>query len=233
MIRKHLAALTTLVLLAPAVLAQTGATPAAPAAPSNGPTKVGIIDFVAAVALTNEGQRDLQALSAKFQPKQNELQALDKEVQDLKKQLDTQGPSLNEDARAALVKNMEAKQKALQRSMEDARNDFEAQQNEIFKRIGGKVYEALDKYAKENNYTVILDISDQQSPVRWASQGTIITSAVVTAYNASSGVPAPPKPATAPGAAKPGGAAAGNTTAKPATSTPSAPQPQSTANKPH
>jgi outer membrane protein len=192
MTRKLQAALITLTLLAPvSLLAQ------AAAAPASSTTKIGVIDFVAAVALSNEGQRDLSLLNTKFQPKQTELQGLSKEVDDLKKQLDAQGPSLNEEARATLVKNLETKQKSLQRSAEDAQADFSNQQNEIFKRIGGKVYATLDKFAKENNYAVIFDVSDQQSPVRWASDATNITKPIVDAYNASSGVPTPPKAAAA------------------------------------
>jgi len=171
-------------------------------------TKVGIIDFVAAVANTNEGVRELQSLAAKFEPKRVELANLGKEIEDLQKQLQAQDGKLNDEARASLVRNIEQKQKNYQRLGEDAQNDYQNQQKELFQRVGSKVYETLDRYAKEHAYTVILDVSDQQSPVRWASESTNITKAIVDAYNASSGVAAPPKPAagtpssrSAPGAA--------------------------------
>ena len=60
------------------------------------------------------------------------------------------------------------KQKSLQRSLEDAQSDFQAQQNEIVNRIGGKMMDVLDKYAKTNAYALILDVSSQTSPVLWA-----------------------------------------------------------------
>ena len=203
--RKLQAAVTTLTLLASSALFAQ----AAPATTAGNTSKIGIIDFVAAVALTNEGQRELSALNTKFQPKQTELQSMDKEVQDLKKQLDAQEGKLNDETKATMVKTIEQKQKTLQRTAEDAQNDFSGQQNEIFKRVGSKVYATLDKYAKENSYAVIFDISDQQSPVRWASEATNITKAVVDAYNATSGVPPMPKPAgtTAPAGIAPKAAA--------------------------
>lgn len=205
MTRKFQAVLFALVLTATgSALAQAAAATTAAA----GPTKIGVIDIQTAILATNEGQRDFGALQTKFQPKQTELQTMSKEVDDLKKQLDTQGDKLNEEARATMVKNLEVKQKSFQRTLEDAQNDFEGQKNEIMRNLGNKVYATLDKYAKENGFSLVLDVSNQNTPVLWASQATNITKPIVDAYNATSGVPAPAAPAkpantTAPGAIKP------------------------------
>lgn len=191
----------------------------APAAtPVAATTKVGIIDFVAAVANTNEGVRELQSLATKFEPKRVELANLGKEIEDLQKQLQAQDGKLNDDARASLVRNIEQKQKNYQRLGEDAQNDYQNQQKELFQRVGSKVYETLDRYAKEHGYSVILDVSDQQSPVRWASESTNITKAVVEAYNASSGVAAPAKAPA--GAAAPKSAPSPASSPKPTVKTP-------------
>jgi outer membrane protein len=184
------------VLASVGVFAQT-ATPAAPAAAvPSGPAKIGIINIQQAIVATNEGRRDLEALQKKFEPKQTELQNANKEVADLQNQLKTQGEKLNDDARGNLVRSIDSKQKNLQRSFEDAQADFQGQQNEIVNRIGGKLMEVLDKYAKDNAYTVVLDVSSPQSPILWAAQTTDVTKIVVDAYNAQSGVPAPPASAT-------------------------------------
>lgn len=167
--------------------AQTGNATAAP----SGPAKIGIINIQQAIVATNEGRRDLEALQKKFEPKQTELQNLNKEVSDMQNQLKTQGDKLNEEARNNLVKNIDTKQKSLQRSFEDAQADFQGQQNEIVQRIGTKIMDILDKYAKDNSFTVVLDVSTAQSPVLWAAQTTDITKPVVDAYNAQSGVAAP------------------------------------------
>lgn len=205
-------------LLVLAVLASTTLIAQAPAAApaSTGPTKIGIIAIQDAIMATNEGQRDLKALQTKFEPKQVELQNLNKEITDLQNQLKTQGDKLNPDALASLNKQIEGKQKTLQRSYEDAQADYQTQQNEIVNRIGQKLMETLDKYAKANGYTVILDVSSQQSSVLWAQPSTNVTKAVVDEYNTASGVAAPAgapaKPTTGAGPAKPATAPA-----KPAT----------------
>lgn len=205
-------------LLTVTALAQTGTAAAAnPTAPSTS-VRIGIINIQNAIVMTNEGRRDFEALQKKFEPTQSTLNNLNQEIENLKKQLQTQGEKLNEQARADMVKNIETKQKSLQRQVEDAQADFQGQQNEIANRIGGKLLEVLDKYAKQNGYSVILDVSGQQSPVLWAAQNSDVTQEIVNSYNSQSSVPAP---ASVPGgAAKPAG-----TAARPPAPKPPAPKP--------
>ncbi|HVJ06452.1 MAG TPA: OmpH family outer membrane protein [Candidatus Saccharimonadales bacterium] len=185
-------AMALAVVLSVPALAQSAA-PAAPAAPAA--AKVGIVNIQAAIVNSNEGQRDFESLQKKFDPKRTELENLNKEVDELQKKFNTQGDKLNDDARGDLLKQIDAKKKTLQRNYEDANTDIQAQQNEIANRIGQKLVEVLDKYAKDNAYTLILDVSGQASPVLWAASSVDITKSIVEAYNAQSGVPAPAKPA--------------------------------------
>jgi outer membrane protein len=191
-----------LALLSVTAFAQTGnASPAPDAATGpTGGTKVGIINVQQAILLTNEGKRDLEALEKKFEPKRTELQGLSKEVEDLKKQLSTQGEKLNDEARSKLAKDIDSKQKTLQRSLEDAQQDFQQQQGEIVNRIGGKLMDVIDKFAKTNNFSALFDVSNPQSPVIWAQANTDVTKEIADAYNAQSGVPAPASTPAAPSA---------------------------------
>src|SRR5690242_18247874 len=82
--------------------AQPAAQPAAattnasvPATGTSTGTIVGVIDIQQAIAATNEGQRDFGALEKKFEPKRTELNSLNTEIDNLKKQLNTQGPQMN------------------------------------------------------------------------------------------------------------------------------------------
>src|ERR1039457_740190 len=78
-------------------LAQTSSSAAGSPAPSSAaapvtPTvKIGTINMQDAIGATNEGQRDLEALSRKLEPKQAELKSMNDELESLKKQLSTQG----------------------------------------------------------------------------------------------------------------------------------------------
>jgi outer membrane protein len=216
----------------PSVFAQAAPAGAAAAAPASGPLKIGVVDMQAAILSCNEGQRDFGELQKKFQPKKNEIDALNKEVEDLKKQYTAQQEKLNQEAKDTLLKQIDLKQKSLNRTVEDAQGDAQGQQQEIVNRIGQKMYAVLEKYAKDNNYSLVLDVAGQQNPVLWASETTNITPAIVKAYNEQSGVAAPAGGApTAPSAQRPTGTAtrpAGTTTTHPtgtATKPPTTPKP--------
>lgn len=226
--RKFACLLATLTLaLTLNLSAQSGTPAAAPAAATAGTAsspsgaKVGIIDVQQVIVATNEGQRDFEQLQKKFDPKRNELQGLSKEVDGLKSQLNTQGEKLNEEARAKLVKDIEAKQKVLQRQAEDAQNEFQQEQNTIAQRILQKLGPVIDKYAKDNGFGLLIDSSNPwpQGPVLWANQGMDISKTIVDQYNTVSGVPAQPKPAGGAAPTKPAGVTPG-TGAKPATTPP-------------
>ena len=216
-------------ILSVGALAQTGAAatpaPSVPA-PTAATPKIGIINMQQAILASNEGRRDFESLQKKFEPKQTELKGMNDEVEGLKKQLNTQGDKLNDEARANLVKTIEAKQKSLQRSLEDAQGDFQSQQNDILNRVGQKMMEVLDKYAKDNGYTMILDVSNPQSPVLWAGASSDVTKAIVDAYNTQSGVAAPAATSRPSASAKPAiGTKPASATSKPATTAPASTTP--------
>lgn len=204
-----------------AALAQTGSAAAAPAgaapAVTSTGTKVGTISMEQAIFATNEGRRDFEALSKKLEPKQNELKGQNDEIDALKKQLSAQQDKLNDDARANLMKQIETKQKSLDRQLQDAREDAQNQQNEIAQRILQKLGPVLIKYASDNGFGVIIDTSQPwpQSPVVWWGEAVDVTKPVVDVFNAQSGV-APP-PASSGTAPKPAPSKPAGTTAKPTT----------------
>jgi outer membrane protein len=183
--------------LALSAVAQTpapaGSSPtAAPAAPPAGPAKIGVISFQYAVGNTNEGQRDFADLQKKYAPRQAQLKSLNDELDNLTKQLQTQAATLSEAERASRAKVVDEKKKRLDRETEDARNDFQNDMQEMYNALASKVYDVMQSYAEQQGYTLILDVSGQQSPVLYASDGTNITKPVIDAYNVKSGVPAQP-----------------------------------------
>jgi outer membrane protein len=208
--------------------AQTGsaAAPAgagtSPAAPAASPTittgtgsKIGTINIEQAVVGSNEGQRDFAALQKKLEPKQNELKSQNDELESLQKQYQTQSDKLNDDAKATLMKQIETKKKSFDRSVQDAQEDAQNQQKEIFQRILQKMAPVIVKHAQESGFAMIVDTSNPwpQSPILWYGESGDITKAVVDLYNVQSGVPAPAAAGTSP---KPAGP-------KPATPKPAAP----------
>jgi outer membrane protein len=184
--------------IALAAAAQTPpAAPAPAAAAPAGPAKIAVIAFQAAVAQTNEGQRNFADLQKKYQPKENQLKAQNDEIESLTKQLQTQGASLSEEERASRARTVDEKKKKLDRDAQDLRDAGGQEAQEMYGALASKVYDVLSSYATQQGYTLVLDVSQQQNPILFALPSTDISKAIVDAYNVKSGVPAPPKPAAA------------------------------------
>ena len=183
----------------------TAAPAAAPAAvvPQAYPAKIALVAFQQAVVATNEGQRAVADIQKKYAPKQTQLEALNTEVDGLKKQLQAAPATLTDADRAARMKTLDTRQKQLDRDTDDARTAYQADLQEAYRKVAEKVNVVLLKYVQANGYTLLLDVGSEQSSVMWAARdpSADITQAVVSAYNTSSGITAPPP--AAPSAARP------------------------------
>jgi outer membrane protein len=200
-----------------------GSTGASAAAPAAAGTRIGIVSIQDAIINTNEGKKEFDALQARFGPRQNELKAQNDELEKLKTDLQVRGDKLSEEERNGRIKVASDKQKSLQRNGEDFQAEVQQAEQEVLTRLGKKMLDVLEKYAKDNSFAVILDVSNPQTPVLWASPTTNITKELVDAYNAASPIAAPAARPTGTGA--PATRPAGTTTRPPAAgTTPKKPQ---------
>ena len=176
--------------------------PAATATP--GPAKIAVIAFQVAVAQTNEGQRNFADLQKKYDPKRQQLKTLSDDIDNLTKQLQAQAATLTPAEQQSKATAIDNKKKQLDRDSQDASNDFQQEMQDVYNALASKVYDVMQAYAELHGYTLVLDVSQQQNPVLYASTSTNITKDIVDAYNQKSGVPAPPaQPAAGVDAPKP------------------------------
>jgi outer membrane protein len=200
----------SLVAQAPAAGAATPAAPTA-VAPQAVPAKVAVIAFEQAVVATNEGQRAIADVQKKFEPQKGKIDGEASEVESLRKQVQAMPANTSDEDRTNRLKVIDTKEKQLQRDSEDAQNAYNADLQEAIGKVYQKVGQTAVKYASDNGFTLMLNVGGNQqspNPVLWFSQTSDITQAVVNAYNASSGVAAPPPSAPAPRRTTPAPAAA-------------------------
>jgi outer membrane protein len=191
-------------------IALTGAIFAAPLMAQT-PTKVGIIHIQSAIIATKDGQKAANDLQAKFEPKKKSLEAKQSEIAGLQGELAKGSNTMAETRRLELTRQIDQKTKDLNRSTEDAQAEFELEQNKLLQDLGGKLMAVIDKYARDNGFALILDVSSPQTPVLFAANGVDVTKEIVEIYdkNSPSALPPAPKPAaSAPAAPKPAAPAA-------------------------
>ncbi|HXX20022.1 MAG TPA: OmpH family outer membrane protein [Candidatus Acidoferrum sp.] len=171
------------------------------------PMKVGVINIQAAIAGTAEGKQAAAELQSQFTPRTTELQNLQKQGQDVGARLQNGQTTLSDDEKARLQREYDQLNRTFQRKQQEFQEDSQEAQQDVVNRIGRKMIDVLDKYSKDNGYSVILDTSSQQTPVIFAANQIDVTQDIIRLYDqaypvkaATSSAPAPrpaPKPAPA------------------------------------
>jgi outer membrane protein len=179
-------------------------------APST-PTKVGIINIQQAIVQTRDGQAAAKELETKSAPKKKELEAMQAEIRGMQDKLSKMSNLGSEEQKQVLMRDIDTKTKQFNRSVEDAQAELDGEQQRVLNNLGGKMLAVLDKYAKDNGYAIILDVSQQNSNVLFAANGIDVTKEVIELYDKN----AAPAASAAP-AATGGGAAAKPAAPKPA-----------------
>lgn len=158
------------------------------------PSKVGIIHIQNAIIGTKDGQAAAKSLEEKFLPRRKEVEKKQADIAALQNQLRASSNTASEDVKNKLMRDIDAKQKSLQRDAEDFQAEVDAEQQKVLGELGGKIMAVIDKYATDNGFAIIIDVSSQQSPVLYAATSIDITREVVGLYdkNAPSAAPAAP-----------------------------------------
>jgi outer membrane protein len=147
------------------------------------PTKIGIIHVQAAILGTKEGKKAGEELNAKFGQRKSELEKKQASIDQLKDTLQKGSATMSDEAKNKLVRQIDSDTTALKRATEDAQADVEQEESKIINELGAKLYAVVVKYAKDNKYTMIIDVSGQQQPVWWADDGINITNEVIVLYD--------------------------------------------------
>ena len=202
--------------LSAACLVGTAATwaQAAPAAAAAPVKSVGIINLRGAIGSTAEGKQASAELQSQFAPRSTEIDAMTKQISDLQQKLQAGQGKLSQEEETRLTAEGQRLTQRLDRRRNDFQEDATAAQQEVLERIGRKMVDVLDRYARENGFSVVLDTSGQNSPILYASNQVDVTQDIIRLYDQQYPVktgaappatakPATPKPATPPPATKP------------------------------
>ena len=177
--------------------AQAAAAGAAPAA-----AKVGVLNVQAAIASTAEGKQSSAELQSQFAARQTELETLNKQINDLRQRLQAGQNTLSQEEQARLTRQGESLAKQAQRKQEEYNEDVQAALGDVRERIGRKMLDVLDRYARENGYSAIFDTSSQAQVIIYASNQADVTQDIIRLFDQAYPVKAGATPAK-PAAAKP------------------------------
>ena len=196
-IMKYTAALAAAGLLIAAAVRGQSSSSSAAAAPA-APGKVGVINIRGAIGNTAEGKQASAELQSQFAPRQTELEKLNSQINDLRQRLAACEGKCSQDEIGRLTQQGQKATQRFDRLNNELQEDVNSAQGEVIDRIGRKMVDVLDRYSRENGFTLVLDSSAQNTPILYASTQIDVTQEIVRLYDAAYPVKngaAPAKPA--------------------------------------
>lgn len=172
------------------------------------PSKVAIIHVQNAILSTKDGQKAQQDLQTQFNGRKQQIEKKQADIQSLQDQMKKGSATMSDDAKAKIARDIDTGQKSLQRDSEDFESDVQQAEGKIMQDLGQKMMDVIIKYATQNGFAMVVDVSNPQTPVLWADPAVDITNEIVKLYDQ----------------AHPG-TGASTTTAKPAAPAAAAPKP--------
>jgi outer membrane protein len=186
-VKNRILALPCLALFAAAIAGAQG-TPA---------TKVGVIQVQAALTGTKDGQKAVAEYQSRIAPKVKEMERKRAELQELQDKLGKGGAAMAQAAKDELARNIDSKTKSYNRDMEDAQAEAQQEERKMLEELSGKMQVIIEKYAQANGFTLLLDVSNQNTNVIWISTSIDVTKDIIDLYDKMN----PGGPATKPTAA--------------------------------
>jgi len=122
-------------------------------------TKVGIISLQRAVFESAEIKKADAQMQATFKPRQDRIEALQKEIAALAQQLQSSNGKLSPQSEADLQTQGQRKQRDLQRLSDDLNADSTAYRNEVLSKSSDKMQAVVKKLAEEKGLDLVIDAS--------------------------------------------------------------------------
>jgi len=120
-------------------------------------TKVAVINLQQAVFKTAEIVKADQEMQAKFKPRQDEIDQLNKEIAALAQQLQNNNGKLTAQQEADLTAQGQRKQRELQRKQDDLQADAQNYRNDVLSKATQKMNDVIKKLAEDKGFDLVVD----------------------------------------------------------------------------
>lgn len=142
-------------------------------------TKVGVVSLQRAVLGCAEIKKASAAMEAKYKPRQQEMERVQRELDGIRQQLQANAGKLTPAAEADLNAQGQRKQRDLQRMNDDLQADVTAERNDVLASSGKKMREIVEKLAVAKGLDVVVD---EQSTLFFKT-ALDLTADAITAYD--------------------------------------------------
>lgn len=147
--------------------------------------KMAVINTQEIVFESDTGKKALEEIQALQQQRQQEVEAKQAEITELRNRLNEGRLSLSEDKLTELQSELETKLRDLRRFQEDAAAELEKKRSEVLSGIEQQVMPVINQIGEENGYTMIF--RKFESGLLYVDETVDITAQVIERLDAGAG----------------------------------------------
>ena len=135
--------------------------------------KIGFVNIPAVLEKAPQAEKAKKRLEQEFSPRDKQLVAQQKEIQNMDEKMAKDAAVMGESARANLEKDILNKKRDAKRAQQEFSEDFNARRNEELGKLQRRIVEAIREIAKDQNFDLLLT-----DGVIYASEKIDVTSQV-------------------------------------------------------
>jgi len=139
--------------------------------------KVGVVNVQQALLDSDELKKASADLEARYKPRQDELQKIQKDLEAIQQQL--QNPKITQQAAADLNLQGQRKQRDAQRLSDDLQSEFDRDRQDVLGKSAQRMQDVVKKLAEEKGLDLIVDVSQ----TLYFKPALDLTKDALTAYN--------------------------------------------------
>ncbi len=148
-------------------------------------TKIGYVDLRKALQDTSAGKKAQKDLKKEYDAKKEELEKKEKDLKAMNDDLDKKKLVLSDEVKQKKQIELQQEMGKFQQQVQSTQAALQKKEREMTQPILEKLQEILDKRAKADGYTVVLEKSEQS--VLWAKKDIDMTDEIVKEYEKSAG----------------------------------------------
>lgn len=146
-------------------------------------SKIGVVDFQAAIQQTKEGQAAQKKLDAAYQQKKTAIAAMENQLRQMQSDYEKQASILADSARKAKEQELMSAQAQYQQAYQQSEQEMQALYGQLMQNLLDKMKMICTQIGKEKGYTLIIE----KGAVVFSTDAIDLTAELVKRYDSSTG----------------------------------------------
>lgn len=143
--------------------------------------KIGVVNLQKVLEKSDPGQKALKKLEGEYEKMKSELDSKKQAIDKMRQKIQEESMILNQEAKSNKRSELNKKMRNFQTLYQRYNQKIRKKEQELKQPIIKKIVDIIDKYGKNNNYTLILD--KQNSGVVYNLESLEITEEILTRLN--------------------------------------------------